>query len=403
MFVWRKKTPLVQKSTPVADGGCLPQATPPQSGFSQFTFDPTGRDITLFARRGQPLGDHWVTPEPQQMPGPLTASLLASAFTDLYPASLGIHDPAPDYTLLPAAAVAADPRAMDGKPAIDPVRGRIFWPPDAPPEFLVDYCYGFSSEIGAGPYERPAVPPPDGPPLRVRTVVEPPPVINAAAAEVVELGSSLTYASVADFPAIERVVVRAGSQQRPVLRRPAGIPWALTGAGGSQLTLDGLFLSGGSDLILGGEFAQVTISCCTLDPGTWDPKRTPPSWGRAADRRALAPTLLRIAGTVHELVIDRSITGPILTEGAGLVRSLIIRDSIVQNADPTAPAEALALPDTDLTATRVSLLGAARIHRIEASECILDGVVRASDRQQGCVRFSAWTEQTAAYPGSTRA
>ena len=39
---------------------------------------------------------------------------------------------------------------------------------------------------------------------------------------------------------------------------------------------------------------------------------------------------------------------------------------------------------------RTTLLGSARVHRFDASECILDDVVRVEDAQHGCVRFSAY-------------
>jgi hypothetical protein len=101
---------------------------------------------------------------------------------------------------------------------------------------------------------------------------------------------------------------------------------------------------------------------------------------------------LRVEADIRELIVDRSITGPILTEGPGRIESLIVRDSIVQAAEPAPGVLALSLVDGNATLSRSTLLGGARVHRVDASECILHDVVEASDRQQGCVRFSAWAQ-----------
>ena len=84
--------------------------------------------------------------------------------------------------------------------------------------------------------------------------------------------------------------------------RPDTGMWTLRGVGDARLTLDGVFLSG-PDLVLSGSFEQVTLHCCTLDPGTWSGNR----FARAADGRALRAVNLRIEGTVHTLVVDRCI------------------------------------------------------------------------------------------------
>jgi hypothetical protein len=41
------------------------------------------------------------------------------------------------------------------------------------------------------------------------------------------------------------------------------------------------------------------------------------------------------------------------------------------------------------------LLGPAYVHRLEASECILDDVVTVENSQDGCIRFSAWATGSA--------
>jgi hypothetical protein len=102
---------------------------------------------------------------------------------------------------------------------------------------------------------------------------------------------------------------------------------------------------------------------------------------------------LRIQGSIRELVLDRCITGPIVLEAAGRIEHLAIRETIVQAADPDAPA--IAVPAGEVALSRTTVLGTAKVHRLDASECILHDVVTVDDCQHGCVRFSAY-----AMPGS---
>jgi hypothetical protein len=395
VFVWRLRSFRVAQGTPVEKkvGGATCTGA-----YRQYTFDPTGRDAPLFARGDHAFGDEWISPQPHQMPGPITPPLLAAAFAALYGSSVGVfHLSVPDYALLPD--VAPDPRPPRSRPWIDPALGRIIYPtaPTSPPR--VDYHFGFSSEIGAGPYERPAIADPLDraaiPAAQTTVIADPATAITATGTRAVVLGGSRTYRTVAALTAIDRVELRAQDQQRPVIRPGSAGPWSFEGAGpDATLVLDGLLVSGGADVILTGEFAHVTVSCCTLDPGTWDPAPPPPDtaprWGVAIDGVALQPTHLRIRGKVRELVIDRSMTGPILVEAGGRVARLTVRESIVQAADPAPVARAIVVPDGEATLERATLLGAADVHRFDASECILEGAVTVDDHQHGCVRFSAY-------------
>jgi hypothetical protein len=159
--------------------------------------------------------------------------------------------------------------------------------------------------------------------------------------------------------------------------------WTFTGSigadhRGSTLVLDGLFVSGG-ELVIAGDFEQVTLSTTTLDPG--DHTQV------AADGRALIPTRLRITGQVRNLVIDRSIVGPVVMQAGSLVEALTIRDSIVQAVDPADAALAIDTGMTTLSA--VTILGTAQLHQVEATTSIFHDVVTVADHQHGCVRFSA--------------
>jgi hypothetical protein len=397
VFVWRLRSLAVEQVTPVVVSSCP----------NQVTFDPTGRDIPLFAAGDRPHGDQWVSPEPHQLPGPITIESIRYQLAQLYrafpetpddPRSFAVYGligAQPD--LIPPFDFAADPRRTEGKPWIDAERGRIIWP-TAPTDgpFLVSYHYGFSSEIGAGAYDRPPPPPASDDPPPPATVISDPTAVltTTSAAKTLEIGNSLTYPRVAAIAGISNVVLRAGDQRRPLVRLPTTTPeWVFTGAAaGATLTFDGLFLSGG-DLVLAGTFDTVVLSCCTLDPGTWNGQGTPPAWRRAADTRTLSATSLRIRGSVRTLIADRCILGPIVVESGGRMESMTLRESIIQAADGTT----LAIDDADgeLALSRCTVLGQVEARRFEASECILHDVVTVDDCQHGCVRFSSWATGSA--------
>jgi hypothetical protein len=385
VFAWRAHSMGIAGATAVRDASCP----------NQYTFDPTGRDIPLFAPGGRTFGDAWVSPREHQVPGPISADLLTTAFDDLYaPRSLSVSrfdgGPAPtDYVLVPRDEVKRDPRQPVGRFFIDPERGRLIAPvgtDDGP--FLVDYHHGFTSEIGAGAYDRRTprgdeAPAPLGLPIieDADLVAE---LTGLATTGTVTLGSSRTFTEIADVSGIRDVAVRAANFERPLLR-PAATEWVFTGDGDAMLAFDGVFLSG-ADIVLRGSFDRVTLRCCTLDPGAWDPASgtVPP----AADGKPLTASSLRVEGSVRTLAVDRCILGPIDCR-AEQIETLEIEDSIIHASDPAASSITLSTGEARLW--RTTLIGPAQVHRLEAGECIFSDLVRVDDTQHGCVRFSAWT------------
>jgi len=144
-----------------------------------------------------------------------------------------------------------------------------------------------------------------------------------------------------------------------------------------------------TDIVLDGAFDCVTLTCCTLDPGSAPAAPGSAVFAVAADGRALVPCRLWIEGTVTKLTVDRSITGPIRTRPGGQVETLTITDSILQ-AIPTDTA--LAFTDGDVSLSRCTVLGGIAVHRLSASECILRERAQVDDVQHGCVRFTAWAD-----------
>jgi hypothetical protein len=391
VFAWRLKSSPVIRSTPVRlQGACT----------NRYTFDPTGRDVPLFAKLATTYGDQWVAAAEHEVPGPISAALLGAELESLYagvgadngiePRSLAVYRKPDDpsvYQLVPVTSITADAQDAAGKCFIDPARGRLFLPTGAVDTPLVGYCQAFSSKIGAGAYDRRVLgqattPTPE---FSVEGGLDRLSFILGAHTGEIVIKDSLTYTIIVD-KTLTNLALRADNYCRPVVR-PTTATWTFTGTPGSELVLDGLLVSG-CDILLLGEFASVTITTTTLDPGSLNYNGS--AVATAADGKPLTPVFLRIGGVVSRLLIDRSIVGPIATVGSGLVETLTIRESIVQ-ALGLAGTKAINLQQGTVELDRSTLLGPASVHRLEASTSILDGVVVVADQQHGCVRFSAWT------------
>lgn len=350
VFVWRLYSfPLSEQdpdnllTTPVQDANPLCP--------THYTFDPTGREIPLFAAtqsRENRFGKKWVSPEEWQLPTPISRALLdldkarqldktsapASKINELYSAGTALHSVGvfkdSVFNLLPFA---------DGSITINPERGTFTdtnSTPTDPAALRVWYHYGFSSTIGAGVYDRrilgEKLSPPPAPLLSATSGGGAVP--DPGAKGTVTIADSLTYDSPADVgsPAtgIKNVRLWADNQKRPLIRLAPLRDWIFTADTGARLRLEGLFVSGG-DIVLRGDFANVTIACCTFDPGGSGEAAQPPTiFAKSIDQRDLAPCRIWVEGEIRELEVDRSIIGPIRTRLGGKVETLTITDSIVQ-------------------------------------------------------------------------
>lgn len=399
VFLWRLKSFAVVWCDPVPVAGCP----------GHYTFDPTGRELPLFGANAdsRAFGDAWVSPAQWQLPGHLNTPLLELALGDpgqmpLWAAtdplsgqtrinSLGVAQrPGPDFVVHPVAHTFARRKQAVGDAdalVVTAERGRFeYLSAPAGPVFAT-YHYGFASSVGAGPYDRreagrATLPAADvaggGNALALR-------LAGAAAVDTIVLGDSRTYDAVADVSAIAALQLHAANQQRPLVRQAPNTAWTFSGAPNATLLLDGLFVSGG-DIVVDGDFDQVTIRCCTFDPGNWDAAAA--AWRTAADGRALVPTRLIIKGNVRLLEVERSLLGPIGLAAGATLGDIALCDSAVQ-AHGNEPA--LDLAQGTVRLRRVTLLGTANIHRLDASDAILAGGVTVEDTQHGCLRFSAWT------------
>ena len=517
VFLWRLISFGVDQTTPVPMTACP----------GQYSFDPTGREIPLFAAaertESASYGENWVSPLEWQLPGPIASALLQAALTE--------PQTVPLYAALAPDGVTVVPNSMgvfthsvsgysliDSSHFLDPTTGRstiypelgrfhvVNAPVGAP--LFVTYRYGFSSTIGAGPYDRrlPGVAQPV-PPTPVTTVQGGNPVTVLTPTGTTTIADSLTYTSVGDVTGIQDVTIQAAAEKRPVFRQPAAASgvnsWTLAGNADSTLEIAGLLISGG-DIVLTGKFSSVTFTCCTLDPGNSSQGSI---FAQSVDQRDLRPCRLWIEAEIEQLTFDRCITGPVHTRNGGNVKILSANDSILQGirtgayglltaddvqdpvdlaltlrapgalaaflrgsldaatlaaltawngasplsaslildlltglnaalgapslyqaawfatidlspatqallatnpsgakllqlnrrlleeAYPLALAQAaLGLGAGEADLSRCTVLGRMFVHRLEASECILDEFSVVDDTQHGCVRFSAWAQ-----------
>ena len=229
--------------------------------------------------------------------------------------------------------------------AIWPEIGRFAVGTDVQPT-TVDYHYGFSSTVGAGPYHRDLL---GDPPAEVEPVT--PAVtggtgLNAAltstgatgtgATGTVTIRDSLTYKHWPTSPdRSARSWCGPARPSAPSCSQEAG-PWVFNGGNGGSggtLVLDGLTVSR-CDIVLRGSFDTVRVTACTIDPGT--AAEGSPPLAKTVDDVALAPCRIFIeSGSIGQLLVDHCILGPVRTRFGGSAGTLIVTDSIVQGLPAT--------------------------------------------------------------------
>ena len=280
----------------------------------------------------------------------------------------------------PATALISEKRLV-----IDPEGGMLLFlgtPSTAKP--MVSYHYGFSGDIGAGTYDRPKVEEvePDS------TIKEGGPIIITGIWKdgITLIQDSKTYWLLNYNLNVVNMVLQAANRTRPYIR--LGSDLSLTQGiipdnKKAELCMDGLWLGADNDsasplnININGDFRSVVISHCTIDPGG--------ETGFAS--KIIQPLQLIINGNIDYLIIDSSITGPVMTGVSGHIENVIIRDSILQSIDNKTPV--LQITDGVVTMERVTVFGDINVHRLWATETLITGVAHVTDTQTGCFRFSA--------------
>jgi hypothetical protein len=386
----------------------------------RYKFDAIGRDTQLFTLPpGTPVTNRRVTP--LDVPMPISRRMLYAQFYSYYGRNLSVtidesYAGSPPVRLRACnlsdvtdshGHVIGWAHAPKDDIAIDPQLGRIVFPSNMPPPSAVHvkYCYGFSAEMGGGPYSRPLD---DTADVLIRVPSQYPTIqaaINQAAFEfsggassaIIEIDNNEYYVETPDvaLPAGASLAIQAADNKRPVLVLSGD--FHVSGDAESSFALNGLFVAGGAISApakfgaLPNLLTSLTISHCTLAP-----MATPAI--DAAPGQMMGPRVLSEAQDLN-IEIDHSITGPLRISAENTVT---LSDSIVDAgapfeiayADPTCTGFGAPLTITNCTvigkvATRQMTLASDTIFFAEVLEGDLWTIpVHIERLQQGCTRFS---------------
>ncbi|MEM9088871.1 MAG: hypothetical protein AAGC93_09025 [Cyanobacteria bacterium P01_F01_bin.53] len=319
---------------------------------------------------------------------------------------------------------------------IDPVRGRFWFPSRSDdlvilePAWVPIYHYGLAGDVGAGTYDRreniavedlESDPPTNLFPVPPGDIDNPgpvewtlPPAIPRAS--ILQFDNSKTYTFTEDLTNVEQLIIQADTPERPYLRHvesaeaAASATWQIEARSKPDppdpevdrrtLTLEGLWIGVDSPeatpgplprpvvpstIVLAGNFDQVIIRHCTLDPGGEQTEVD-------GEARAIPSVRLVIQDTVESLLIESSIVGPILedfeAEETASVAQLTIRDSVVHSLNP-AETPAIQARIGSVKLERVTVFGDVLVKELHATEALIQGLVTVANNQRGCFRFSA--------------
>ena len=298
--------------------------------------------------------------------------------------------------------------------SVDPVRGRVAFPTGVTPTSVeVSYVYGFSGDLGVGPYDRSSWltdattgPGPLQNPMRWQVGVGRrfAPIANVLFASlddavkawnaqpagtdgVIAIVDSASYSETvsqivipegsrllilaADWPALRQATPPPDKNLDPNGLRPhlhASLSVLGTAPATSQnpgqLFLDGLSIEG-SISVAAGNLGAFSLSHATIAP----------SGGLTlGENDGLGVTLYR------------AISGPL--SASGLVPTLNITDSIVASGPASsATAAAIQAPKSNVTLQTSTVFGTVGCQILNASDSIMTGMVTVERQQTGCVRF----------------
>ncbi len=141
----------------------------------------------------------------------------------------------------------------------------------------------------------------------------------------------------------------------------------VTGAPGASVVLDGLLIEG--DVIVeAGDLGSLTLAHCTVT-------------GSVVFRAGVAGS-----NAAASLRVVRSVVGAI--RAGDTLPAVTVAESVLdpQDLDPGTPA--LATPGAHASIEGSTVRGVVSVRSLDATSCLLDGVVHVAHRQVGCVRFS---------------
>jgi hypothetical protein len=415
VFLWRLQSYSVTRMTAY----CVEQ-TGPQC----YNFSVLGQDAPLFVRP-QPEPDPTHIADEMNLPVPVRRRAFEEHPENFYGVGLSFaiwadgwagapaDQPIPIPQLIPADLSGWTYVTPLNFVAVDPVLGRIAFPPGQLPKkgVRVSYQYGFPADMGGGEYARPLPHQPIASTVyRVGDGEQNHRIADALlqwqkdkpASAIIEIVANAVYVeqlsvTLADGQSLQ---IRAANHMRPVLRMidwQTDLPDALSVTMGadSRFALDGLLITGRPVQIQGGTTpgastevcpAEVVIRHCTLVPG----------WGIDSNCEPVRPAepsleLIKVRARVR---IAHSIVGSIQIEEDEVSIDPIpleIRDSIVDATDVTgqaigAPGNTWAHATLDIR--RCTVFGIVDVHAIGLGEnCIFASCVNVARRQIGCLRY----------------
>jgi hypothetical protein len=298
-------------------------------------------------------------------------------------------------------------RPPAGFVAVDVRRGRVtFAAGQEPAELRASFAYGFSADIGGGPYDRRASLNANAQATLARTrglapwtrsvaknsaistiqqalaewtsAGQPPGIIRIEDSEV--YGGTIQIA----LPADGWLVIEAAQQCRPILRLVGDLQ--IVAAQGGRVTLDGLLVEGAAQL--SGD-AGLDIAHTTFVPGRMLNEDGSP---RFPDRDSIH---VATDGGPHspEVGLRWSICGSLRLPAS--TRHLTIRDSIVQALpvsgvmrNAIAAADVADFPGPTATIERATVFGPVHLRELAlGSESIFTHALTVQRRQSGCIRF----------------
>jgi hypothetical protein len=288
--------------------------------------------------------------------------------------------------------------------AVDPVLGRIMFPPNQSRRqaVRVSYAYGFAADLGGGEYVRTLSQPAGANLYQVSKTDKSmlPRIADALTkwqqdkpeAAIIQINDSDVYAEpiAIDLAEGQTLELRAANGVRPIIRL---LDWqtsesdslSIAGARGSWFVLDGIVVTG-RVVQVSGDVSGVTIRHCTLVPG----------WGLDCGCGPMRPSepSLEVMCAPLCVTIEHSIVGAIQIERNEVTEDplrLHIHDSVVDATDPSRVAIGTSgklCAYAVLEMRRCTVFGGVEVHGIAiAQDSIFMGLVRACRRQAGCMRF----------------
>ena len=285
---------------------------------------------------------------------------------------------------------------------IDPQLGRIVFPSSLPPPASVSttWCYGFSSEIGGGPYARtftaqPDVSvPADAPTIAAALALALPMLSPSQPSVVIEITNNAYYVETPSFAIPDNcsVQIRAADGNRPTVILSGD--WVVTAGTETTISFNGLLIAGGSISVqqnTPADTVTLQISHCTLNPAMT------PAIGAAPAQPPL-PSLWIEPGNIA-LQIDHSILGAIrIGSGSTVSLTTCIVDALGSSEVAYACYLDAASAGSPLTVINSTIIGKVHTEQMTlATDSIFYAELAPLDQwaapvvvdqlQQGCVRF----------------